>query len=482
MLLFLAGALGGLLLARGLTTLIPRLLPAFPLPVDLSLPLDGRVIAFGLLLSLIASVLSGLVPAVDASKTDVVSALKDESQMTPARLGLRHAFVVGQIAFSVLLVVCAGLLVRALGRVTTVDKGFDPKGVETVSLDLAMAGYTDVSGPVFARDLVERIRRLPGIQSATLADRVPGGPLRIASVRERGREESERARDRPQVLTSWNQVEPDYFATLRIPFVAGRDFNAADRAGAQPVAIVSESTASRLWPGTPATGNYLPSQHRPGAPDATSLLVVGVVRDLKGESRLSDGSVLVVYVPLLQSYTPHVTVLARTTRGQRMAAEIRSLVSTMNANLPVLNAQTLDEQQTGPVITQLRIAASVSGSVGLLALLLAGMGIYGVTAYAVGQRTREIGIRLALGAERRDIAAMVFRQGFSLVSIGGAIGIILAIAATRLFVRLLFGMSPLDLLTFGGVVVLFALVAVAACYVPAMRAMRIEAMQALRYE
>jgi predicted permease len=482
MLLFLAGAVGGLLLARGLTTLIPRLLPAFPLPVELSLPLDGRVMAFGLLLSLVASVLSGLIPALDASKTDVVTALKDEAHATPARLRLRHAFVVGQIAFSVLLVVCAGLLVRALGRVTTDDKGFDPKGVETVSLDLTMAGYTNLSGPLFARDLVERIRRVPGIQSATLADRIPGGPLRTAAVRERGPAGAVRAPDVPQVLTSWTLVEPDYFATLRIPFAAGRDFNAGDRAGAQPVAIVSESTANRLWPGRPAVGNYLTPQVLPGASDATTPLVVGVVRDLKGESRLRDGSVLVVYLPLQQRYTPQLTVLARTTRGQRMAAEMRSLVSTMNADLPVLNAQTLEEQQTGPVITQLRIAASVSGSVGVIALLLASMGIYGVTAYAVAQRTREIGVRVALGAERRDIAALVFRQGLSLVSIGGAIGVILAIGASRLFVRLLFGMSPLDLLTFAGVVILFALVAGAACYVPAMRAMRITAMQALRYE
>ena len=254
MLLFLAGALGGLLFARGLTTLIPRLLPAFPLPVELSLPLDGRVIAFGLLLSLVASVLSGLVPALDASKTDVVSALKDEAQGTPARLRLRHAFVVGQIAFSVLLVVCAGLFVRALGRVTTVDKGFDPKGVETLSLDLTMAGYTEQSGPLFASDLAERIRRLPGIESATLADRIPGGPLRTTAVRERGTAGSVRAPALPQVLASLNLVEPDYFATLRIPFVAGRDFNAGNRPGAQPVAIVSENTANRLWPGR--TGDW----------------------------------------------------------------------------------------------------------------------------------------------------------------------------------------------------------------------------------
>ena len=262
------------------------------------------MIAFGLLLSLVASVLSGLVPALDASKTDVVSALKDEAQGAPARLRLRHAFVVGQIAFSVLLVVCAGLLVRALGRVTTVDKGFDPKGVETLSLDLTMAGYTEQSGPLFASDLAERIRRLPGIESATLADRIPGGPLRTTAVRERGTAGSVRAPALPQVLASLNLVEPDYFATLRIPFVAGRDFNAGDRTGAQPVAIVSENTANRLWPGRPAIGSYLTPQLLPGASDATSPLVVGVVRDLKGEPRFRDGSVLVVYLPLLQRYTP----------------------------------------------------------------------------------------------------------------------------------------------------------------------------------
>jgi putative ABC transport system permease protein len=482
MLLFLAGAAGGLLLARALTLLVPRLLPTFPLPVDISLPLDARVIAFALLLSLVTSLLSGLAPALDASRTDVVSALKDESHAAPARLRLRNAFVVGQIAFSVLLVVCAGLLVRAVGRVTTVDKGFDPAGVETVSLDLSLAGYTDRNGPAFTRDLLERIRSVPGIQSATLADRVPGGPLRTASVRDRGPNGPGPAPSMPQAPVSWNLIEPDYFATLRIPFVAGRDFTGDDREGAQPVAIVSEATANRVWPGRAAVGNYFTPSAGPGAGRAAPLLVVGVVRDLKGEPRLRDGSILVVYVPLSQRYTPQFTILARTTRGQRIAAEMRSLVSTMNANLPVLSAQTLEEQETGPVMAQLRIAASISASVGLMALLLASMGIYGVTAYTVGHRTREIGIRLALGAERGDIARMVFRQGFSLVSVGAVVGIVLALAASRLFVRLLFGMSPLDLLTFGGVVFLFALVAAAACYVPARRAMRITAMQALRYE
>jgi ABC-type antimicrobial peptide transport system permease subunit len=210
-------------------------------------------------------------------------------------------------------------------------------------------------------------------------------------------------------------------------------------------------------------------------------VVIGVVRDVKTPGRQSDMAVLVIYAPLQQRYRPTLTILART-RGERLAGTIRALVTTMDPNLPILAAHTLEERQTGPVVLQLRVAALVSGTVGLVGLLLASIGIYGVTAYSIGRRTREIGIRMTLGAQRGDLVRMVLRQGMSLVAIGAAIGLLLAAAASRVLGRLLFGLPPLDPLTFGGAALLFAAIGLAACYMPIRRATHISPVEALRYE
>jgi predicted permease len=472
-LLFGLAGLTGVGLARVMTSLLLAALPAFSVPISLSVPFDGRVAAFAAALSFIAAALSGLTPALHAARADVVSALKDESQGPADRLRLRNAFVVAQVAFSILLVVAAGLLGRALGRVTTTDQGFDPRNVEVASIDLSMAGYTDAGGRQFARDILDRLRRQPGVVSATLTDRLPGGPIQTDAVRRRGGEAAP-AEDR--VPASWHAVEPGYFQTLRIPIVAGRDFNAADRDGAQPVAIVDETTARRCWPGEDAVGKYLPTPS-----DGIPRLVIGVVRDIKAPGRQGQMAVLVIYAPLQQRYRPNVTILART-RGERMAGTIRALVATMDPNLPILAAHTLEERQTGPVVLQLRIAALVSGSVGVVGLLLASIGIYGVTAYSIGRRTREIGIRMTLGAQRADVVGMVLRQGMSLVAIGAGIGLLLAAVAGRVLARLLFGLAPLDPITFGGATLLFAVIGLAACYMPIRRATHINPVEALRYE
>jgi predicted permease len=385
----------------------------------------------------------------------------------------------------VLLVVVAGLLGRALGRVTSVDQGFDPHGVVIASIDLSMAGYGDAAGRQFARELVDRVRRLPGVESATLADRLPGGPMVIDSMRERG---GRRLPDKPVVASSWNMVEPDYFRTLRIPIVAGREFAAADLDGGQPVAIVDESTARRLWPGENAVGKYVTSMPGRGqlvAAGAIQRLVVGVARDVKPAGGRREFTTLVVYAPLQQRYTPQVTILARSARsdrGARMPADLRALVSTMNPNLPVLAAHTLDERERGAVVLQIRTAALVSATVGLVGLLLASLGVYGVTTYAIAQRTREIGIRMTLGAGRGDVVRMILRQGLSLVAAGSTIGLLLGAGASRVLRGLLFGLPALDPLTFGGTGLLFAVVGLAACYLPARRATRISPVEALRYE
>jgi predicted permease len=484
MLLCVLGGSVGVILARTMTSLLISALPPTPIPVDVSLPLDGRVLAFTTSLSLLAAVLCGLTPALHASKAEVVSALKDESQGTSDRFHLRHVFVVTQVAFSILLVVVSGMLVRALERVSVVNQGFDAHGVEVASLDLSAAGYTGMTGLRFARELADRVEALPGVQSVTMAAGPPTRPMLLGGVMAPGLRPP---REQTLFATTWHIVEPGYFATLRIPILAGRDFNAGDRAESPAVAIIDEATARRCWPHGDAIGNYLLWQpnRRPDAASASQeplkkLVVIGIVRGLANEGTANDPPPLVVYAPL-QQHTPHVMIFARSTHGQRLTSEIRTAIASMNPNMPIPAGQRL-EDQGGPVVTQLRVAASVSATVGVIGLLLASVGVYGVAAYAVARRTREIGIRLALGAGRAHIIRMVLRQGMSLVAIGSSIGLIAAAAASGLLARLLFGLPRIDLMTFGGAAAVFAVIGLTACYLPARRALQIDAMEALRYE
>jgi predicted permease len=482
-LLFALGGAMGLAVARVLTSLLVALLPAYPLPVSLSVPLDVRVFAFSLGLSLIAAVLSGLAPALHASNADVVSALKDDTGGPPDRLRARNAFVVVQVALSVLLIVIAGTLVRGFDRVTSVDRGFDSRGVDVVSLDLSMAGYTDATGAQFGADLIERVRSLPGVEAATLASGAPGqGIETLGGVTVPGVTPPNGA---PFFYPSWILLESGYFSTLRIPLVAGRDFRLDDREGSERVAIVGEGAARRFWPGREAVGQFLMIHTaNPSSPTAvapTRLRVVGVARDVISGASRREGP-LALYVPLRQRYTPRLTILARTDGRASLAGSLHVLVASMDPNLPVLSAQTLESQQNGPGETRLRIGAVVAGGMGLVGLLLAGIGVYGVTAYAVTRRTREIGIRLSLGANRLDVVGLVLRQGLYLVGIGSATGIALAAWVGRVLSGSNVGVPPPDAVIFAEAAALFIAIGLTACSVPVLRATRIRAMDALRHE
>jgi putative ABC transport system permease protein len=481
-LLFSIGAAAGLVLARVMTSLLLSLLPAFEAPLNVSLPVDARVVAFAAAVTLIAALLSGLAPALHASRADVVSALKDESQGPVDRLRLRSAFVIAQIALSVLLVVTASLLVRGLIRVGAVERGFDPRGVELTSLDLSAAGYTDVTGPLFARELLDRVRNLTGVESVTLAVAAPGGSRSMAIAIP-----GTRSPEGGAVLrVSGNLVGPGYFSTMRIPLVAGREFTETDVSGAQPVVIISQTAARQFWPEEQAIGKHVLWSPETGqgavAGGVTSvqimMLVVGVARDVIADD---PDRARFVYLPLLQRWMSSVSILARTTPGQRVGSGIQRLVADMNPALAVLSAKALEEQD-GPVFVQLRLAAIVSGTVGVVGLLLAAIGIYGVTAYGVTRRMREFGIRIALGAQRSDVVGLVLKQGMMLVGVGSAIGLILTLATSQLLKAFVFTVPAADLLTFAGVGALFAAVGLSACYLPVRRATRIDATEALRYE
>jgi predicted permease len=472
-LLFILGGAAGLLLARGMTSGLASLLPALPFPVDLTLALDSRVLGYAAGLSLAAAILSGLAPAVQASKTDVLSGLRNDQGLA-GRLRLRYVFILGQVAFSVVLVISAGLFVRALHRAASIDPGFDRHGVELASLDLTQAGYREASGTLFARELLERVRGLPQVETASLGSSLPGG---FEVWRESLTVPGGAA---PPYDVDWNVVEPGYFATLRATIVSGRDFSAGDRHGSQPVAIVGESAARRFWPGQQAIGKYLLQPPKTGL-RVQPLLVVAVVRDLQSSSLIDGLARPSVYVPFQQQYVPRVTLAARMFPGRRIGDDLRNLLKSMNPNVPIVTGGTL-EDSVAMGLTPQRVAASVSGSLGLVGLLLASIGIYGVTAYTVARRTREIGVRMALGARPADIVTMVLREGLSLTLIGSAIGALLAAGVSRVLAAFLFGIPPGDPVAFLGAMALFTATGLLACYVPVRRAVRIDPTQALRYD
>jgi predicted permease len=477
MLLFAAGGAAGLLLARVMTTVLVSLLPALPVQIGVSLALDLRAVLFTLGLSLVAAVLSGLVPAFHASKGDVVGSLKADAHGSRERMRLRNAFVVAQVALSLVLVVGAGLFARALRRASTIDPGFSTAGVEVATLDLALGGATDATGPAFARELIHRVRATPGVENATLSAVLPLGMSGMGL----GPLSTPGMTDDP-LDADWNVVEPRYFATLRMPLLRGRDFTDADGPHTPLVAIVNQTLAGHLWPNRDAIGQTLVQQTgRPGTPDATrTLTVIGVARDAKYRS-LGDRARNFIYVPLQQQYLPRTNIVARSTNGQKLAGELRAIVRSMNPNLPIVRLQTLDEFTSIGLIPQ-RVAASVAGTLGMVGLLLAALGIYGVTAYLVTTRTREIGIRMALGAETAGVMRLVLRQGMNLVLLGIVIGSLLAAAGGRVVASLLFGVGSLDPVAFLGAAAVFCAIGLMACYFPARRATRIDPTVALRCE
>ena len=487
-LLFLFGGLAGLGLARAMTTAVVSLLPTLPLPIDVSLPLDVHAVGYTLTLSLAAALMSGLLPAFHASRAAVAGSLKADAQGGPDRVRLRQAFVVGQVALSLVLVVGAGLFVRGLQRAATIDPGFDPHGVELAFLDLSLSGYTETTGVEFAERVVERVRALPGVSDATLSAMMPLGMGRmgLGALSLPGASSPPAGRRGPAppgwLDADWHVVEPGFFKTMKLPLTSGRDFTAADRRGAPWVVIVNETAARRMWPNENPLGKVLVHHvDRSGSADPTRpMTVIGVAKDAKYAS-LGERATAFVYVPNLQQYVPRTTIVARTVDGRRIAADLRSVVSSMNPDVPIVLSQTLDDFVSVGLVPQ-RIAASVAASLGAVGLLLAALGIYGVTAYLVTSRTREIGIRLALGAQAQNVVTMVLRQGAMLTGIGTIVGLVLSAALSRLVASLLFGVGAIDPVTFAGSATMFAAVGLVACYAPARRASRIDATEALRHE
>lgn len=474
--LFAAGCLMGLFVGRWFIGLMLSLLPALPVPLGMDIAIDWRVVVFAAVLSLAAAILSGLAPALQVSGLSLVRSLKiDASGGSAAKLRLRNAFLVAQIALSLLLVVGGALLVRSLDRAGRIDPGFDQTNVDTVSLNLSLANLDEPQGVAFLQGLESRVRALQGVTAVTTAADLPldGDRMGFGNVHLPGAPPE--ARD--AVPIDWNVVTPGLFSTLRVRLLEGRDFSDADRAGSQPVVIVNRVLGRRFWGDADPVGRQV--QIDTGFGGASHLAtVVGVADDAQFVS-LGEHTPY-IYAPIAQTYHPRMTLLVRT-RGTSVIPAVRALVRQMNPNLPVVEAMPLGDITAIGLVPQ-RIAAAVAGTLGIVGLLLAAMGIYGVTSYGVGRRTREIGIRMALGADRRGVMRLVLRQASMLALTGISIGLVLGTAASQALRSLLFGVSALDPIAFGGAAALFALISLAASYLPARRAARVDPMIALRAE
>jgi putative ABC transport system permease protein len=475
LLLSCGGGVLGLLLASRLVELAVAFKLPIDIPVAINLQMDYRVFIFTCLISLATGMLFGLLPAWQATKTDLASGLKDEFSFGGYRRSwLKNSLIVFQIALSLVLLIGGGLMMRALKRAQTIELGFTPERAAEVSFDLRLQGYDDARGREFQKRLLERVRALPGVQFVGLAD---VAPVDLHFSRDRVFLEGQtpqRLANVPGAMV--NRATPGYFQAMDTRLVRGRDFTEQDDDKAARVVIINETFARRFFPGEDPIGKAF----RLGSPESPQRQIIGVVRDGK-YAGLNEDPKPFVSRPLWQSYSGATTVIVRTAADpEKLIGLVRNEVQQLDPNLPI-TTRTLIERMSLPLLPA-RVAASVLGGFGLLALALAAIGIYGVMSYAVSKRTHEIGIRMALGAQKADVLKLVIGQGLTLILVGITIGVVAALTLTRSMKSLLFGVSATDPLTYAGIALLLAGVALLACYLPARRASRVDPMVALRCE
>nr|MBA3443121.1 ABC transporter permease [Pyrinomonadaceae bacterium] len=436
LLLALAGGAAGLLVALWSADLLQSLLPQESTGIRATLDTspDGRVFAYTLLLSILTGVVFGLVPALQASKPNLVSALKDEVVgFSRRRLSLRNLLVVAQVAVSLLLLVAAGLFIRNLQNTQHAEPGFQIENGFVMTYDLGLARYDTGRGRVFQEQLLERVRALPGVRAATLAEFVPLGGSRSVSPLYIEGEAVEAARFDMDSLLSHNTVGLDYFKAMGIPLLAGRDFNNQDTATSPEVIIVNETLARRITPDGNAIGKRIRMNSK-----GDYLEVVGVARDIKYQ-QLAERPIFYSYLPLAQRYRSAMTLHVRTTADPGSAInQVRAEVKALDSSLPLTNVKTMEEHMRLP-LAPAKLFAWLSSAFGVLTLLLAAIGLYGVMAYLVSGRTHEIGIRMALGAQKGDVFKLVIGEGMMLALLGIGIGLLASLALTRVMASLLYG-------------------------------------------
>jgi predicted permease len=478
MLLSLLGGAFGLLLAVWGLALLRWLNPG-NIPRMASISIDNRVLAFTTAVIVLTGILFGMAPALRSSAVNLSATLKEGGRgLVGGHHRLRYLLVVTEIALSLVLLIGAGLLVRSFLRVQQVDPGFAPQNVLSLRVALASPIYENEQGRMsFFKRFWERVRHLPGVEAAGGVSVLPlTGGIGWGSITIEG---YDAASGQSMIQSDLRSASVDYFKTMRIPLIRGRYFTEQDSKASPRVVIVDDKLARTYWPNDDPLGKRL----KFGGADSTSswMTVVGVVGNVK-QYALETDSRVALYLPHLQWLWGALFIAVRTTGDPlALAAAVTREARALDANLPLYEVKTMD-QWLAESLARRRFAMQMLGLFALIALLLASVGIYGVMSYTVVQRTREIGIRVALGAQMRDVLRLIVRQGMSLAGIGIGIGLVAAVAATRLMVNLLFGVRATDPLTFVAIASLLALVALAACWIPARRAAKVDPMIALRCE
>lgn len=480
----LGGVLGILLASYGISAMFSIYPDA--LPNSKTVTIDGVVIAFTFGMSVLTGVIFGLVPALQATKTDLNQALRENSRTASGASNLkliRSGLIVAEIGFSLLLLVVSGLLLKSFWKLLEVNPGFQTENVVTAQVSLPRARYADEwQQAEFFRRAVENIRAIPGVQSASAATNLPFNNSRGATSfdidgRTRGPNEDQPVADNHEIF-------PGYFATLGIPLRAGRDFTEADDRTRPGVVIINERAAQLYWPGENPIGKHLTL----GTPEEDKLYgkpvsreIIGVIGNVKLLA-LNDDFNPEVYIPAAQVPSAGMVLVARgAIPAETLINSLRNAVTAVDPNQPIRREQLLATAVARSVAPQRFMATLLLVFAGV-AVALAMVGIYGVMSYAVAQRTQEIGIRMALGAQRRDVLTLILGQGTKLIAIGLGAGLLTALLVTRWLRSLLFEVSTTDVSTFAGVAVLLALVALLACFIPAYRATKANPISALRYE
>ncbi len=474
LLLSTAGAAAGLVLAIWLADLIAAWHPPIDVSLNFDLAIDYRVLIFTAAAGLLTTVLFGLAPAIQSARTELIPALKNAAFTTRFRRWQPREFLVtAQIALSVVLLVATVLVVHSLQRALTINIGFNPQNTSVIGVDLGLSGYSEARGREFQRRLLEKIAALPGVQSAALANALPLGLDQSTTTLFPADQPTPKPSER--LHANYYMTGPGYLHAMQTRLIAGRDFEARDRGGAPLVAIVNQALAHQLFPHADAIGKRVAGWGN-GPTE-----IIGITEDGKYES-LNDHAKPVVFWPILQHYNATTMIVARSALPpEQVVRAMQQAVRDLDPGLPFYQAGSLDDHLRLPLFPA-RLAASMLGAFGTLAIVLAGTGVYGVMAYAVSRRRREIGIRMAIGATRTQVMSLVLRRTVILLATGAAFGALAAFAIGGVLSPVLYGVSPKDPAAFSVAAVMIALVALGAAWLPARRAAGIPPSSALREE
>jgi predicted permease len=475
-LLSLLGGLAGLLVAYWGRNVLWSFRPPFLLDGSIDLSFDARVLGFTVVISFLTGVVFGIIPAIKASRTDINEVLKVSGR--GGALGwthnrLRGLLMISEIALALVALVGSGLFLRSMRNAQQFNPGFESQNLFQMFFDLGALRYDANHGQQFFRDVIERAKSVPGVAGASVSSNgVLGGGIAATIFREGEQTDPNKG----GTLVNFDDVTPGHFETMRIPLLRGRDFTDFDRENTTPVVVVNEAMAKIVWPGEEALGKRFAIVNTPNL-----LQVVGVVGTTV-IGQIGEEPQPIAYIPMRQQYSPFATLVVRTSGNpEPILGAVRTQVQQIDKNLAFTNGQTV-QQILGQGLWAARMGAALLGLFGALALILASIGIYGVLAYSVAQRTSEIGLRMALGAQPRQVLRLVLKQGMLLALVGAAVGVLVALPVARLASGLLYGVSGTDPLTYVGITLLLMSVALLACYLPARRATHIDPLVALRVD